>query len=80
MQMLQRFVKYRLQRCVACEIEGHQQGDIDMTKTLPKRSLRRNIWGNLVGYEAGKRVEEFGDAFCQWNQSVAQAWAERREG
>jgi hypothetical protein len=58
---------------------GDQQGDIDMTKTLPKRSLRRNIWGNLVGYEAGKRAEEFGDAFCQWNQSVAQAWAERRE-
>ena len=50
-----------------------------MSKTLSKRSIRRNIWGNLVGYEAGRRVEEFGDAFSAWNKEQAQAWAERRE-
>ena len=49
-----------------------------MTKPA-KRTIRRNIWGNLVGYESGKRAEEFGDAFSQWNQREAQAWAERRE-
>jgi hypothetical protein len=48
-----------------------------MTKTLPKRSLRRNIWGNLVGYEGGRRVEEFGDAFSTWNQEQAQEWLAR---
>lgn len=49
-----------------------------MTKQ-PKRTIRRNIWGNLVGYEGGKRAEEFGDAFSEWNKAEAQAWVERRE-
>jgi hypothetical protein len=57
----------------------HRTGNYQMTKTLSKRSIRRNIWGNLVGYEAGRRVEEFGDAFSSWNKEQAQAWVERRE-
>ena len=53
-----------------------------MTKTdkpLPKRTIRRNIWGNLVGYEGGRRVETFGDAFAPWVVREAEAWVERRE-
>jgi hypothetical protein len=53
-----------------------------MTKTdkpLPKRTIRRNIYGNLRGYEGGRFVENFGDAFAPWAVREAEAWAERRE-
>ena len=50
-----------------------------MTKPLPKRTIRRNIWGNIVGYEGGRRVETFGEAFTPWVEREAQAWVERRE-
>lgn len=35
-----------------------------------KRTWRRNIWGNVVGYEGGRRVQEFGCA------GYADKWAE----
>ena len=35
-----------------------------------KRTWRRNIWGNVVGYEGGRRTEEFGCA------TYADKWAE----
>ncbi|MDF0506537.1 hypothetical protein POK33_37935 [Burkholderia cenocepacia] len=38
-----------------------------------KRSWKRNIWGNVVGYEGGKRAEEFGDQ--PWSERWAVAWA-----
>lgn len=38
-----------------------------------KRTWRRNIWGNVVGYEGGRRVEEFG---CErYADRWAMAWA-----
>ena len=39
----------------------------------PKRSWKRNIWDNVVGYESGRRAEEFGcDSYAdRW----AEAWA-----
>lgn len=39
-----------------------------------KRSARRNIYGSLVGYVAGKRFWEFGDGFSKINQENAAAW------
>lgn len=41
---------------------------------MAKRSWRRNIWGNVVGYEGGRRVEEFGCA------DYADLWAEKWAG
>ncbi|KVR21652.1 hypothetical protein WK13_34510 [Burkholderia ubonensis] len=38
-----------------------------------KRSWKRNIWGNVVGYEGGKRIEEFGCA--GYAERWAMAWA-----
>lgn len=39
-----------------------------------KRSVKRNIWGNLVGYVSGKRFWEFGEAFNGGNEATAEAW------
>lgn len=48
---------------------------------MKKRSYRVNIYGNVVGYEGGKRAVEFG-AFmfpgC-YTERQAKAWAERKE-
>ena len=46
------------------------KGDKRSGEKQPKRSWRRNIWGNVVGYEGGRRVEEFG---CR---AYADKWAE----
>lgn len=40
-----------------------------------KRSVRRNIWGNLVGYVSGRRFWEFGQAYDAGNETTAKAWA-----
>ena len=41
-------------------------------KTKPKRSCRRNAWGNVVGYESGRRAYEFG---CEIeSMQVAEQW------
>lgn len=37
---------------------------------MKKRSAKRNVWGNVVGYEGGRRAEEFGHA------DYADLWAE----
>lgn len=40
-----------------------------------KRTVRINIWGNVVGYVSGKRFWEFGErGTC--NEATAKAWAE----
>jgi hypothetical protein len=39
-----------------------------------KRSVRRNIYGNLNGYVSGKFWTTFGDAFDKINQEDADAW------
>jgi hypothetical protein len=39
-----------------------------------KRSIRKNVWGNWVGYVAGKRWEMFGDDLV-----VAKHWLETGE-
>lgn len=50
-----------------------------MTKTQnphpkPTRTWRRNIWGNVVGYEGRSRAEEFG---CHtWSERWAMAWCQ----
>ena len=48
---------------------------------MKKRSYKINIYGNIVGYECGKRAIEFG-AFmfpgC-YTERQAQAWVERKE-
>lgn len=37
-----------------------------------KRTWKRNRWGNVVGYEGGRRVIEFG---CQpWSERWAEWW------
>jgi hypothetical protein len=48
-----------------------------MTNDTPKgkRTVKHNIYGNLVGYVGGKRWEEFGDAYCRMNRAEAAAWA-----
>jgi hypothetical protein len=28
-----------------------------------KRTARRNVWGNVVGYVSGRRYKEFGDGY-----------------
>ncbi|MBU9405997.1 hypothetical protein KTE46_09970 [Burkholderia multivorans] len=38
-----------------------------------KRTWKRNIWGNVVGYEGGRRAEEFGCA--PHAERWAMAWA-----
>lgn len=40
-----------------------------------KRTVKANIYGNLVGYIGKKRWEEFGDCYSTCNQNVAAAWA-----
>lgn len=47
---------------------------MNKAKKEPKRTIRRNIWGNIVGYEGGKRVEEFGEAFDPWCEGQAAKW------
>lgn len=43
-----------------------------MKPKIKKRSYRKNVWGNVVGYEGGRRVEEFG---CHpWSERWAQEW------
>ena len=38
----------------------------------PKRRYKRNIWGNVVGYEGREKVEEFG---CSpWADRWAEFW------
>lgn len=49
-----------------------------MTKQ-PKRTIRANIYGNLVGYEGGRRVKEFGDAYTAGNKRDAAEWLEEVE-
>lgn len=44
-----------------------------------KRSVRSNIWGNLVGYVGGKRWEEFGDCYSVMNNENAQHWIKTGE-
>lgn len=39
-----------------------------------KRSIRKNIYGNWVGYEGRSRVEEFGE-----NETVANYWLKTGE-
>lgn len=39
-----------------------------------KRTVRGNIWGNLVGYIGGKRWKEFGDRWNKSNQDDAEEW------
>lgn len=39
---------------------------------MAKRSWRRTVWGNVNGYERGRRVEEFGDE--PWSERVAEEW------
>lgn len=38
-----------------------------------KRSVRINVWGNIVGYVSGKRFCEFG-SWTTWNEQEARAW------
>jgi len=80
---LHNFNAATLNFAVDCWVCGPYKGGINNGAThvtkQPKRTIRRNIWGNLVGYEGGKRAEEFGDAFSEWNKAEAQAWVERRE-
>lgn len=38
-----------------------------------KRSVRTNIWGNVVGYVSGRRFWEFGSA-GGWTDKVAAEW------
>jgi hypothetical protein len=40
-----------------------------------KRSVRINIYGNVVGYVSGRRFWEFGPR-GGWNQMVADLWAD----
>jgi hypothetical protein len=40
----------------------------------PKRTVRMNIWGNLVGYEGGKRVKEFGGSNPMASDQRVQDW------
>lgn len=47
-----------------------------MTETPKgKRTIKSNIYGNLVGYVGGKRWEEFGDAHLESNKRAAELWA-----
>lgn len=39
-----------------------------------KRTVRGNIYGNLVGYVSGRRWIEFGDRWSQINQETAEEW------
>ena len=41
---------------------------------MAKRSIRKNIYGNWVGYIGRKRVEEFGE-----NETVANYWLKTGE-
>lgn len=43
---------------------------------MAKRTFRRNIWGNVVGYEGGRRAHEFGCAVDA--ERVAEIWASGR--
>lgn len=39
---------------------------------MGKRTYRRNIWGNVVGYESGRRAWEFG---CEIQaEAIAAEW------
>lgn len=51
---------------------------MELQKETPKgkRTIRNNIYGNLVGYVAGKRWEEFGDCYSEGNKRAAALWAE----
>lgn len=48
-----------------------------------KRTVRRNIYGNLIGYIGGKRVEEFNgcdiNPYSQAEEKAAAAWMAGRE-
>ena len=53
-------------------------GVTQMTITYPetpagKRTVKHNIWGNIVGYVSGKRFWEFGTR-DRCNEAVANAW------
>lgn len=51
-------------------LRGELTGEYAMT---PKRTWKMNIYGNVVGFEGARRVEEFG---CQpWSERWAMAWA-----
>jgi hypothetical protein len=38
----------------------------------PKRTVKQNVYGNVVGYEGGQRVAEFGDAHQA--ELIAEIW------
>lgn len=47
----------------------------DKTEETPKgkRTVRENIWGNIVGYVGGRRWKEFGP-IAPWTRREAEEW------
>lgn len=53
-------------------IEQPNDPDFDLPKG--KRTIRRNIYGNLKGYIGGRFWICFGDAFCEYTKEQAERW------
>lgn len=44
-----------------------------------KRRVHHNIWGNTVGYIAGRRWKEFGCTEHSWVREEAEEWLKQEE-
>ena len=53
---------------------GFNEAQTEGTLEMAKRSIRKNIYGNWVGYVGRNRVEEFGE-----NETVANYWLKTGE-